>query len=148
MGQFIDTQQGLLSEAKQKRLEREHKKLDKERHEKQELELFYSLENMLYNTPKSTKQKQKQELENVKTRDFIIDKITGGDLKDGYILTQKYNTLLNKAYKPYNEEKNNYKQLEIKLHRTLQNTLERKQLHTRKREPLFSNSGRSLFLLT
>lgn len=158
MGQFIDTQQGLLSEAKHKRLEREAAKKEKERLQRLEMELYNILDSYFSDDliNKIEYKEQYVRLSHARNKHRIINELTKDD-KEVYYLEKKYNTLLNNVYNGYktywnerykNNDKQYSKQLEIKLHRTLQNTLERKQLHTKKRKLLLSNSGRGLLIST
>lgn len=102
MGTFTDQVQGLASEQKLARLEREQSKEDKKRREKQEISLFFTLDNILNNSSENLKTNTLKELYAAKNRDLIIDKIAeNGDIKDIYVLTKKYNNILNKVYQGY-----------------------------------------------
>ena len=113
MGQFIDTQQGLLSEAKQKRLEREQKQQDKKRQQTQEIELFYTLDNIIFNNNLKNKSIIYRKMHEPKEREKLIDLIVeNGNLQDVYILTKKYNLILNKVYNGYKLEDKEIQELE------------------------------------
>lgn len=139
MGQFIDTQQGLLSEAKQKRLEREQKQKDKKRQQTQEIELFYTLDNIIFNNSSYKKDYIFKDLHKPKNRDAIIDRITNGSLEDSYILAKKYNAILSNVYNGYKlndkeitkAETETIKKSELKLFRILKNTLDFKEYHSK-----------------
>ena len=98
---LLDLQQGLLTEQKQKRLEREEAKETKKRQATHELELFYTLDNIIFNNKYQNKIYIFKELHKPKIRDEIIDKITGGSLEDSYILTKKYSNILSNVYNGY-----------------------------------------------
>lgn len=84
-------------------MEREQKQKDKKRQETQEIELFFTLDNILHNDNDNLKIEAFHELQKTKTRDLIIEKITNGsgNIQDIYKLTKKYNSILNNVYNSY-----------------------------------------------
>lgn len=146
---FIDTQQALVTEEKQKRLEREQVQKDKKRQERQELELFFTIDNILNNTPESKKINVIKEISKPKNRDMIIDRVTNNNnLQDIYILTKKYNKILTQAYNGYKytdkdiseAEKEKAKKCELKLFRILRNTLDFKEYHSKTNNIYFKSN--------
>lgn len=119
MGQFIETQQALVSEAKLKRLEREQKAKDKKRQEEQEKKLFYLLDEKLANAKDIRKEYLK--MSSTFTRTDIVESITI-DKNDTYVLIRKYNKLLNLAYNSFKEEA---KQQEQEKEKELKKRLEK-----------------------
>lgn len=119
MGQFIETQQALVSEAKLKRLEREQKAKDKKRQEEQEKKLFYLLDEKLANAKDIRKEYLK--MSSTFTRTEIVESITI-DKNDTYVLIRKYNKLLNLAYNSFKEEA---KQQEQEKEKELKKRLEK-----------------------
>lgn len=111
MGQFIDTQQGLLSEAKQKRLEREQRKREKQREQELERQLFYYLDSFFNLEDISISEYKNQYIKLCHTinRAEIINELTRNP-DEVYYLEKKYNSILNNIYRAYKPIYENNKQ--------------------------------------
>ena len=141
MGVFTDqvqnvatSQRELISEAKRKRLEREEAKRQKERLQLLEMQLYNALNGYFDNEIIKDRNYKEQyiKLTYISNKMEIINELTQNEQQEFY-LSKKYNSILNNVYTSYktlynNKIKNNS---ELKLYRTLKNTLERKELHTR-----------------
>ena len=87
-------------------------------------------------------------LSHAQNKHNIIDELTRND-KEVYYLEKKYNNILNNVYNGYktywndkykNEQKDNLKKAELKLYRTIKNTLTLRELHTRQQNYYFKTS--------
>ena len=141
MGAFIETQQAILSEEKQKRLEREERQRIKKKQEEAERNLFYKLDVILENKAckyfrcKTTQGTYKYLL---KYKDNIIFDITKNE-NILYFLDRKYIKILNETYKKYQvistidkqKQKDNEKEAEKKLHKIIKNKFDFLEMHTK-----------------
>ena len=164
MGAFIDTQQALLSEEKQKRIEREEKQRIKKKQEEAERNLFYKLDIILENKAckyficKTTQGTYKYLL---KYKDNIIFDITK-DENILYFLDRKYIKILNDTYKKYQaikiidkqkqmqatkEEAEATKSAELRLFKTLRNTLSLQEYHNKFKDYYFKNVNEAYYFL-
>lgn len=132
-----DNQKFLVTEAKHKRLEREAAKKQKERLEQLEIDLYNILDSYFSDEMIERKDYKKQYiiLSHAQNKHNIIDELTKED-KEVYYLEKKYISILNNVYNGYklywnDKYKNSIEKAEVKLYKTLKNTLERKELHTR-----------------
>ena len=157
MGVFTDqvqnvatSQKELISEAKRKRLEREEAKRQKEHLEQLEISLYNILDSYFNDEEIEKKDYKKQyiRLSHAQNKHNIIDELTKND-KEVYYLEKKYNSILNNVYNGYktywndkykNEQKDSLKKSELKLYRTIKNTLTLRELHTRQQSYYFNTS--------
>lgn len=144
------SQRELISEAKRKRLEREEAKRQKERLEQLEISLYNILDSYFNDEEIERKDYKKQYiiLSHAQNKHNIIDELTKND-KEVYYLEKKYNSILNIVYNGYktywndkykNEQKDSLKKSELKLYRTIKNTLTLRELHTRQQSYYFRTS--------
>ena len=144
------SQKELISEAKRKRLEREEAKRQKEKLEQLEMNLYNILDSYFNDEEIERKDYKKQYiiLSHAQNKHNIIDELTKND-KEVYYLEKKYNSILNNVYNGYktywndkykNEQKDSLKKAELKLYRTLKNTLTLRELHTRQQSYYFNTS--------
>ena len=144
------SQKELISEAKRKRLEREEAKRQKEKLERLEMNLYNILDSY-FNDEEIKRRDYKRQyvrLSHAHNKHNIIDELTKND-KEVYYLEKKYNSILNNVYNGYktywndkykNEQKDSLKKAELKLYRTLKNTLTLRELHTQQRSYYFNTS--------
>ena len=152
------SQRELISEAKRKRLEREETKRQKEKLEQLEMNLYNILDSYFNDEEIERKDYKKQYiiLSHAQNKHNIIDELTKND-KEVYYLEKKYNSILNNVYNGYktywndkykNEQKDSLKKAELKLYRTLKNTLTLRELHTRQQSYYFNTSQEAYEFLT
>ena len=145
-----NSQKELISEAKRKRLEREETKRQKEKLEQLEMNLYNILDSYFNDEEIERKDYKKQYiiLSHAHNKHKIIDELTKND-KEVYYLEKKYNSILNNVYNGYktywndkykNEQKDSLKKAELKLYRTIKNTLTLRELHTRQQSYYFKTS--------
>lgn len=144
------SQKELISEAKRKRLEREETKRQKEKLEQLEMNLYNILDSY-FNDEEIKRRDYKNQyirLSHAHNKHNIIDELTKND-KEVYYLEKKYNSILNNVYNGYktywndkykNEQKDSLKKSELKLYRTIKNTLTLRELHTRQQSYYFKTS--------
>ena len=153
-----NSQKELISEAKRKRLEREEAKRQKERLEQLEISLYNILDSYFNDEEINRKDYKRQyvRLSHAQNKHNIIDELTKND-KEVYYLEKKYNTILNNVFNGYktfwndkykNEQKDSLKKAELKLYRTLKNTLTLRELHTRQQSYYFKTSQEAYEFLT
>lgn len=141
MGTFIETQQALLSEEKQKRLEREEKQRIKARQEYLEQKLYFNIEIYLQDKKCNffeSKTIQETYKKLIEFKDEIILLITKDD-KMQYFLHRKYLKILNECYSKYKniktinkeEEKEAEKEAERKLHKMFRGSFDFLQVNNR-----------------
>lgn len=144
------SQKELISEAKRKRLEREETKRQKEKLEQLEMSLYNILDSYFNDEEIKRRDYKKQYiiLSHAHNKHNIIDELTKND-KEVYYLEKKYNSILNNVYNGYktywnnkykDEQKDSLKRAELKLYRTLKNTLTLRELHTRQQSYYFKTS--------
>lgn len=144
------SQRELISEAKRKRLEREETKRQNEKLEQLEMNLYNILDSYFNDEEIERKNYKKQyvRLSHAHNKHNIIDELTKND-KEVYYLEKKYNNILNNVYNGYktywnnkykNEQKDGLKKSELKLYRTIKNTLTLRELHTRQRSYYFNTN--------
>ena len=144
------SQRELISEAKRKRLEREETKRQREKLEQLEMSLYNILDSYFNDEEIERKDYKRQyiRLSHAQNKHNIIDELTRND-KEVYYLEKKYNNILNNVYNGYktywndkykNEQKDNLKKAELKLYRTIKNTLTLRELHTRQQNYYFKTS--------
>lgn len=121
MATFTNQVQGLVSEQKQARIERQEKQRIKERQEELKKQLYYTLQGYFTYEELKPSQYQKQylKLTSILNKSEIIDNITRNQ-DEVYYLDLQYNNILNKVY---NEFKGVY---------TMQKQLEKEQEKARK----------------
>ena len=143
-----NSQKELISEAKRKRLEREETKRQKEKLEQLEMNLYNMLDSYFNDEEIERKDYKRQyvRLSHAQNKHNIIDELTKND-KEVYYLEKKYNSILNNVYNGYktywndkNEQKDSLKKAELKLYRTLKNTLTLRELHTRQQSYYFKTN--------
>lgn len=143
-----NSQKELISEAKRKRLEREETKRQKEKLEQLEMNLYNILDSYFNDEEIQRKDYKKQyiRLSHAQNKHNIIDELTKND-KEVYYLEKKYNNILNNVYNGYktywndkykNEQKDNLRKAELKLYKTIKNTLYLRELHTRQQSYYFN----------
>lgn len=144
------SQRELISEAKRKRLEREETKRQKEKLEQLEMNLYNILDSYFNDEEINRKEYKMQyvRLSHAQNKHNIIDELTKND-KEVYYLEKKYNSILNNVYNGYktywndkykNEQKDSLKKSELKLYRTIKNTLTLRELHTQQQSYYFKTS--------
>ena len=153
-----NSQKELISEAKRKRFEREIAKRQKEKLEQLEMNLYNILDSY-FNDEEIKRRDYKNQyirLSHAQNKHNIIDELTKND-KEVYYLEKKYNSILNNVYNGYktywndnykNEQKDSLKKAELKLYRTLKNTLTLRELHTRQQSYYFKTSQEAYEFLT
>ena len=144
------SQRELISEAKRKRLEREETKRQKEKLEQLEMNLYNILDSYFNDEEIERRDYKKQYiiLSHAQNKHNIIDELTKND-KEVYYLEKKYNSILNNVYNGYktywndkykNEQKDSLKKAELKLYKTIKNTLTLRELHTQRQSYYFNTS--------
>ena len=95
-------------------------------------------------------------LSHAQNKHNIIDELTKND-KEVYYLEKKYISNLNNVYNGYktywndkykNEQKDSLKKVELKLYRTIKNTLTLRELHTQQQSYYFKTSQEAYEFLT
>lgn len=144
------SQKELISEAKRKRLEREETKRQKEKLEQLEMNLYNILDSYFNDEEIERKDYKRQyvRLSHAQNKHNIIDELTKND-KEVYYLEKKYNSILNNVYNGYktywnnkykDEQKDSLKKSELKLYKTIKNTLNLRELHTRQQSYYFNTN--------
>lgn len=153
-----NSQKELISEAKRKRLEREETKRQKEKLEQLEMNLYNILDSYFNDEEIDRKDYKRQyiRLSHAQNKHNIIDELTKND-KEVYYLEKKYNSILNNVYNGYktywnnkykDEQKDSLKKTELKLYRTIKNTLTLRELHTQQQSYYFKTSQEAYDFLT